>query len=56
MTDSTSPKPFVFVLMPFTDEFNAVYKLGIKAACQVADAYCERVDEQIFTDSARVIL
>ena len=44
----TAPKPFVFVLMPFEDAFNDVYKLGIKPACEEAGAYCERVDEQIF--------
>ncbi len=51
MTDSTSPKPFIFVLMPFANEFDDVYKLGIKTACQEAGTYCERVDEQIFTES-----
>ena len=47
---NTAPKPFVFVLMPFADEFNDVYQLGIKAACQEANAYCERVDEQHFQE------
>lgn len=51
MSDTTSPKPFVFVLMPFSKEFDDVYKLGIKAACQEAGAYCERVDEQIYIES-----
>jgi hypothetical protein len=46
-----SPKPFVFVLMPFANEFNDIYELGIKAACVEAGAYCERVDEQIFEGS-----
>jgi hypothetical protein len=45
---ATNPKPFVFVLMPFSDAFTDVYELGIKAACEDAGAYCERVDEQIF--------
>jgi hypothetical protein len=44
----TTPKTFCFVLMPFTDAFDDVYQLGIKAACANAGAYCERVDEQIF--------
>lgn len=44
----TKPKPYVFVLMPFGEEFDEFYKLGIKAACENAGAYCERVDEQIF--------
>jgi hypothetical protein len=50
MSESTSPKPFVFVLMPFAKEYNDTYKLGIKEACEDAGAYCERVDEQIFTE------
>jgi len=48
---STTPKPFVFVLMPFDPSFEDIYNLGIKAACHDAGAYCERVDEQIFQDS-----
>jgi len=51
MTDSTSPKPFVFVLMPFDKKFDEIYKLGIKSACIEAGAYCERVDEQIYTEN-----
>jgi hypothetical protein len=47
----TIPKPFVFVLMPFSQEFDDVYQLGIKPACIEAEAYCERVDEQIFQES-----
>lgn len=45
---NTAPKPFVFVLMPFAPEFDDVYKLGIKPACQDAGAYAERVDEQFY--------
>jgi hypothetical protein len=47
----TSPKPFVFVLMPFDATFDDVYKLGIKAACADAGAYAERVDEQVYDGS-----
>lgn len=47
----TTPKPFVFVLMPFDAAFNDIYALGIRAACEDAGAYCERVDEQIFHES-----
>ena len=47
----TSPKPFIFVLMPFSDEFDDVYKLGIKPACEKVGAYAERVDEQIFKET-----
>ncbi len=31
--DSTAPKPFVFVLMPFAPEFDDIYQVGIKPAC-----------------------
>src|SRR3954468_1693173 len=48
---STTPKPFVFVLMPFDTSFDEIYKYGIKSACQEAGAYCERVDEQVFQES-----
>jgi hypothetical protein len=47
----TSPKPFVFVLMPFDADFEDRYELGIRPACEAAGAYCERVDEQIFHES-----
>ena len=47
---STKPKPFVFVVMPFSKEFDDVYQLGIKAACTEAGAYCERLDEQVFDE------
>jgi hypothetical protein len=49
--ESTRPKPFVFVLMPFDPSFDDVYRFGIKAACADTGAYCERVDEQIFQES-----
>ena len=48
---STKPKPFVFVLMPFSNEFDDLYEYGIRAACESAGAYCERVDEQVFRGS-----
>ena len=50
MEEGTLPKPFVFVLMPFTSEFNDVYH-GIKEGCDRAGAYCERLDDQIFEES-----
>jgi len=37
--------------MPFDEDFDDVYQLGIKAACDEAGAYCERVDEQIFQET-----
>jgi hypothetical protein len=48
---TTTPKPFVFTLMPFESKFDDVYRLGIKAAAEEANAYAERVDEQIFHES-----
>src|SRR5438105_9690132 len=47
---STTPKPFVFVLMPFDSGFDDIYKFGIKGAAEDADAYAERIDEQIFSE------
>lgn len=49
--DDTRPKPFAFVLMPFSPDFEDIYKLGIRRACENAGAYAERVDEQIFEGS-----
>ncbi len=49
--EETKPKTFVFVLMPFSEEFRDIYELGIKAACTEAGAYCERVDEQKFDEN-----
>ena len=34
--------------MPFAADFHDTYRLGIKAACDSAGAYCERVDEQVY--------
>jgi hypothetical protein len=47
----TKPKTFCFVLMPFAPEFDDIYAFGIKGACEDANTYCERVDEQIFQGS-----
>ena len=48
MKKETQPKPFCFVLMPFSESFDDIYAFGIKGACDDAGVYCERVDEQIF--------
>jgi hypothetical protein len=48
--ESTAPKPFVFVLIPFAPEFNDIFKFGIKGAAIEVGAYAERLDDQIFTD------
>ena len=47
---ATAPKPFVFVLMPFCEEFDDIYKFGIKGAAEDANAYAERVDEQLYDE------
>ena len=47
---STTPKPFIFVLMPFDASFDDIYKFGIKGAAEDAGAYAERIDEQIFSE------
>jgi len=47
---TTTPKPFVFVLMPFAKEFDDIYKYGIKGAAEDVGAYAERVDEQLFQE------
>jgi nucleoside 2-deoxyribosyltransferase len=44
MTTST----FCFVLMPFDNEFDDTYKLGVKEPLASMDVIAERVDEQIF--------
>lgn len=49
-SNSTLPKPFVFVLMPFDQKFNDIYKFGIKGAADDVGAYAERIDEQIFSE------
>jgi hypothetical protein len=41
---------FVFVLMPFKDSFEDVYQFGIKQAVEECNLFCERVDEQHFTE------
>lgn len=43
-------KPVAFVLMSFNPDFDDLYELGIKAACQFAGVECSRVDEQLFDD------
>jgi hypothetical protein len=48
---STQPKPFVFVLMPFDASFDDIYLVGIKQACTDIGAYSERVDEQDYDGS-----
>ncbi len=44
-------KPFAFVLMPFSEEFNDIYKLGIQAAATENGIVAERVDEQNYSET-----
>ena len=44
-------KPFAFVLMPFSKEFDDIYKLGIQALCSEMGIVAERVDEQRFSET-----
>ncbi len=45
VTQSTTPKPFVFVLIPFDKTFDDIYKFGIKGAAEDVGAYAEKFDE-----------
>src|SRR5712691_107245 len=49
----TAPKPFVFVLMPFSSTFADIYRFGIKGAVEEVGAYSERIDEQMFGSGTR---
>lgn len=42
---------YVFVLMPFAEEFRDIYELGIKATAIKLQLHCERVDEIEFNDA-----
>ena len=42
---------FAFVLMPFSEEFDDLYKFGIKEPAAGIDVLAERVDEQIYAES-----
>ena len=44
-------KPFAFVLMPFDDAFDDIYKLGIQATATECGVVAERVDEQTFSET-----
>lgn len=43
--------PFAFVLMPFHEDFNDIYHVGIKETAIGLGFVCERVDEQIYQES-----
>jgi hypothetical protein len=46
MRETTAPRPFVLVLMPFEARFEDEYKLAIEPACTAASAWTERLEEQ----------
>ena len=46
MTETT----FAFVLMPFSSDFDDIYRLGIKEPAATLGIRAERVDEQMFTE------
>ena len=46
----SNAKPFVFVLMPFDQDFDDIYHLGIKSSVKAAGFVAERVDEQKFSE------
>ncbi|MCP4680585.1 MAG: GAF domain-containing protein [Deltaproteobacteria bacterium] len=46
-----APGPYIFVLMPFAEEFRDIYELGIKATAENLGMRCERVDEIEFNDA-----
>lgn len=41
---------FTFVIMPFKNEFNDIYQLGIKETSQKCGVKAERLDEQLFNE------
>lgn len=44
-------RPFAFVLMPFSSDFDDIYKFGIQATCLEANVLAERVDEQTYSET-----
>ena len=49
MTETTETA-FAFVLMPFSSDFDDIYRLGIKEPAATLGIRAERVDEQLFTE------
>jgi nucleoside 2-deoxyribosyltransferase len=47
---AAAARPYVFVIMPFDQDYTDEYELGVKPACEAAGATCARVDEQIFLE------
>ncbi|MFD1196143.1 hypothetical protein ACFQ3C_15855 [Seohaeicola saemankumensis] len=47
----TEVKPFAFVLMPFSRDFDDIYQYGIKQVCSEIGIIAERVDEQFYSET-----
>ena len=48
---TSDSKPRAFIAMPFREEFEDVYQLGIRESMKSAGYLCERIDEEAFTGS-----
>lgn len=46
----TTDNIFAFVLMPFHEDYEDIYRMGIKETANALDIKAERVDEQIFQE------
>ena len=44
----TSPERYVFVAMPFSQEFEDIYHYGIQRAVDASGYSCERIDQTTF--------
>lgn len=44
-------KPFALVLMPFSTDFDDIYRLGIREVAKELDVVAERVDEQFYSET-----
>jgi nucleoside 2-deoxyribosyltransferase len=49
--DMSGNELFAFVLMPFDEDFDDIYKLGIKETAKTVGIRAERVDEQIYGEA-----
>lgn len=45
------PKPLIIVLMPFKTELDDIFEIGIREVCEGLGARCERLDNQVYTDT-----
>lgn len=52
---STVPKPFIFVLMPFDEKFDDIYKYGSKVTRKMRREVCLRVSKGSSGSSASIL-